>query len=190
MRLSEHTFRSPVTSAPPKGSVGTETDWLEFCDFELRSGKMLVIDPTLRPVPSDGLLVELPPETYRLEAAVMEFGQDSRISRLRVCIPEGEARRAESIGTTGTDSGQVGICDYPAFAEAWGTDDEVAWAKVEPALWNDFGIVTLGEETGALMPYVASGFGDGEFPVYGLREDETLVGAEIEFIPRSASYPF
>ena len=40
------------------------------------------------------------------------------------------------------------------------------------------------------MPIVASGFGDGSFPVYILNSPEGCVGVEIVFIPADAPYPF
>lgn len=46
---------------PAKGAHGTQTPWLYLCDLELRSGRLLVIDPSFAPHEQDGLLIDLQP---------------------------------------------------------------------------------------------------------------------------------
>jgi hypothetical protein len=46
-------------------------------------------------------------------------------------------------------------------------------------------------DSGAVMPFVASGFGDGEYPVVELLDSShgSRVGAEITFLRSSTPYP-
>jgi hypothetical protein len=180
------------TANPPEGTPGRETDWLEFCDLVLSSGKLLIADAQFIPSLEDGVLVELPPGTYTLEARVMDYGSDKRIARLRALLPGSTVVLRRLIDKTWTDTAQTGVCDYELFAAAWGAHEQSAWEVIEPVLTSGWthGVAVLDQTTGAVMPFVGSGFGDGEFPVFELQSDSQRVGVEIEFIKPGTPYPF
>jgi hypothetical protein len=48
----------------------------------------------------------------------------------------------------------------------------------------------LDEKTGAVMPFVSSGFGDATFPIHELLSDGFRVGFEVTFIKPGTAYPF
>ncbi len=93
---------------------------------------------------------------------------------------------------TGTDTANVGLCDFDVFARACGGDHEASWEIISPAIEEAeiLGIAVLDEEAGAVMPFVRSGFGDGTFPVFELVSNGSRVGFEITFIKPGTPYPF
>ncbi len=194
MNLEEYlkgTKASIATTMPQKGSKGKETDWLYFCELNLRSGKLLVVDPSYGPKPDQGLLVDLPTGKYVIQARVLNYGPVRYVSRLRVLIQESTPTVGKSIGTVGNDTAQIGVCDHEVFSEAWGDDDDASLEKIQNTLWDaeEHGVAVLDEENGAVMPFVSSGFGDGEYHVHELLSDGKLAGVEVEFIKAETEYP-
>ena len=191
MNLKDY-LKRPLGEEPEKDSRGTLTDWMDLSDFVLRGPRFLVVDVSFVPSPKDGLLVEAPPGDYRIQAKVMDYGGDRRIARLRVFSSGACPRLGPQIGETWTDTARTGLCDYEIFSQAWGSDNDAAYAKIEPVLdeAENYGTAVLDEGTGAVMPFVSSGFGDGTFPVHELMEGERRVGFEIQFIAADETYPF
>ncbi len=179
-----------------KGALGKETGWIPFDELKLRSGKLFITDPIAGVGMEEGLGVELPPADYRLEAKVMDYGQDKRISRLRIVLPDGDAEIGEQIGSTWTDVGSTGVCDHEDLAKAledYHENRDALYDRVDEEVWRDgigHGSVILDEKSSGAMHVVNSGFGDGEFPVYELLSASGRVGCEIEFISRGTPYPF
>lgn len=182
------------TADPPTGTLGSETEWLPFCTLSLQGPQLLVIDADFAPAAEDGILVDLPSGRYNVSARVLDYGADKRVSRLRVAREGASVRLGDLLGTTWTDTAKTGVCDYHAYLDAWGADNEAAWTIVGPTLENagTHGIAVLDEARGAVLPFVSSGFGDGEFPVYELLDEASgaRVGVQIEFMPPDLPYPF
>jgi hypothetical protein len=176
------------------GTPGTETQWLLLCDLELASGHLQVGDASFIPSTKGELFeTQLPPGRYAVEVKVLDYGGDEqRISRLRV-LRQGVAAPlpGECIGETWADTGSIGVCDLNLYAAACDGDLERAYAAYETVQqgMDLYGIVVLDAVSGAVMPVVSCGFGDGSFPVYGL-DGEDVVGVEVEFIPADFPYPF
>src|SRR5688572_21175777 len=76
----------PGDRSPESGVLGLETDWLPFCQIELKSGRLMVGDASF--IPSMGyrplFVTDLPRGVYAVHAKVLDYGDDRRISRLRV----------------------------------------------------------------------------------------------------------
>ena len=105
-----------------QGALGAESDWLFHCEFEIQGKRLQLLDVLMAGNDGEGVILEVSPGVYVVEARVMRYGIDRRISRVRV-HPKGE------IGTPGTLAGEVGvdlaavaICDVdrrlPAFTRA------------------------------------------------------------------------
>ncbi len=191
MSMDEY-LKDAWTKTPPKGTLGKESEWLDFCDLNLKGNSLLIIDASFTPRANDGLLVELSPGAYLVQAKAMNYISDKRISRLRVFAKGAEPYIGQEIGTTWTDTAQMGICDHQVFLQSWGDDDDASYAVICPTLQDSWthGIAVLDATTEAIMPFVSSGFGDGEFPVYELLQNGHRVGVEVEFIPSNTLYPF
>jgi hypothetical protein len=175
-----------------RGDVGTESSWLEFCNLLVRGNKVHAVDASYAADGQEGCMIDLRPGKYHVQVKAMAYGNDVRMSRLRVIWPGSEPTAGPEIGQTGTDTGNVGVYDFDIFAKAWGNDNNASWDKISPAIESAdmHGIAVLDDATGAIMPFVRSGFGDGTFPVNELLQNGSRVGFEICFMSAGEPYPF
>jgi hypothetical protein len=178
-----------------EGTIGKETRWLDFTHLDLKSDFLLVVDAAYVPSTSDGVLVELTPGVYTLKAKVMDYETDKRISRLRIVQQEQshvEFSLQASVEMIRTEMACLGVCDYEVFSQEMERDPHAAEDRICEMYeqGQTHGVVQLDETRSIVMPFVSSGFGDGEYPVYTLIQDESLVGVEVEFIPVGEPYPF
>ena len=192
MKLSDYFLQSieGIHYASPR--TGLPSGWLDFCEFSLRGSSILVVDASFVPAADDGLLIELPPGKYEVQAQVLDYGGDRRPARLRVCLSEANATFGSQIGETWTDTATTGICDFEIFSAAWGEAKDAAFKMIQPALQDSYyhGVAVLNANVGAIMPFLHSGFGDGHYPVYELTAAGRRVGFEVEFIGAGKDYPF
>jgi hypothetical protein len=181
-------FRTPPVKLddylkhPVAPDARRETPWLSFCTLDLASGRLLIGDVQFLPSLEDCSLVELPVGRYRIEVKFIELDGQRHVSRLRLTQACSHAKRGRWLGTTWTDTAQTGVCDYDSFRKAWvdfETSYELIRGTIEGAVTH--GIAVLDTELGAVMPFVASGLGDGEYPVYELVAGSARVGVEIRF---------
>ena len=170
---------------------GAEGDWVKFCELTLRGSKVHVADASYAADPKAGCMITMPPGTYCGAAKLMPFGGYSRVSRVRLVRPDVAAEFGSEIGKTYTDTARIGIYDFEVFAGAWGSDNEASWEIISPALESDdlHGVAVLDVSVGAVMPFVSSGFGDGEFPVHELHASGSRVGLEVIFIKPGEKSP-
>jgi hypothetical protein len=170
---------------------GKESDWRDFCDFKLYSGRVRIVDPSFV-VDEGGCIMDLAPGMYSLQTKTMVYDGDERVSRLRAVQSGISATLGAQIGEAGCDTARIGICDEEVFSRACeelGDDVEetllTAPNDVEGDLW---GVVVLNRTLGAVMPFVDSGFGDGTYPVRELVAEGRRVGFEIVFIESGGPY--
>lgn len=176
-----------------KGDLGQESEWLEFSAMNLKGKRLLICDAMYVPAEDNGLETKLSPGHYLIQAKVMSYGGDRRVSRLRILPPETEVKLGGVIGETGTDTALIAVCDLEVCAKA---SEALGEDKMED-ICNDLldkgdncGVMVLDKKTEAVAPYVSSGFGDGTFKVFKLLNNRKTVGVEIEFIKTGTPYPF
>lgn len=188
----EQWWRKRATGKPRQGAHGQESDWLPFCTLELGGAEFLVVDASYAPDRDEGITIKAPPGSYELQVKVVHYGRDRRVSRLRAALRGSAPRPGRKLGEVRSDTGRTGVCDFRVFSRAWGQDDEASYQTLSAAFRGapPFGIAALDKARGPFMPFVASGFGDGTFPVFALLEGKRRVGFEIEFIRPDATYPF
>jgi len=190
MTLQEY-LEGEFTGKAKRGERGKESDWLEFCDLTVRGSKVQVVDASYVPDEREGCMVTLNPGSYDVQVKATAYGGDVRISRLRVVRHGVSPSLAAELGETGTDTANIGVCDHEIFARAWGDDNDASWEIISPAIdeADTHGIAVLDEDAGAVMPFVASGFGDGRFAVHELVADGSRAGFEVVFIRPDEPYP-
>ncbi len=192
MKLRDYFSKKASAKNEPPAPPGQQTDWLDFCEFVLKGNKVLCVDAQFAPSAEDGLLVDLSPGKYLLQAKCVDYGGDKRVARLRLLPKKIVASLGAQLGETWTDTAKTGVCDYDVFSKAWGTDDDASYEKISPAFETEkpFGKATLDKASSAILPFLDSGFGDGTFPVFELVADGKRVGLEIQFIAEGTPYPF
>ena len=161
--------------------LGERTKWLPICTLDVTTGALWAGDPHLANK-DDGCVVHVPPGVYRVEGIGTKSGPGRAVARLRVCLDSvKKARLGKKVGDTGTDSAMIGICDIDAFDTACGADTgDAVQTAIEAQTENGFGVITLGQYPGAIMPFVPTG-SDGSSPVRALMADRRCVGIDINF---------
>lgn len=157
----------------------TESDWLFAKEFPLVGTRIEVCDCLEIPgEDTEGLA--LGAGTYDLLLKVMTDSNERRISRLRLVKKGRGVRLAEVISNVTVDGGAVSIFDVDPIA---GCDpdvlEELADRLIESYLKRLVRFFTFGPTTIAM---ISSGYGDGSYEVFALRDGEDLVGVEVEFI--------
>jgi len=191
MTLQDY-LEGEFTGKAKRGDRGKESDWLEFSDLTVRGSKVQVVDSSYVPDEREGCMVTLTPGLYQVQAKAMAYGEDVRISRLRVVLHGVSPSAGAELGETGTDTASIGVCDHEVFAHAWGDDNDASWEIISPAIdeADTHGIAVLDKAAGAIMPFIHSGFGDGTFPVRELLANGSRVGFEVVFIRSDEPFPF
>ena len=141
----------------------------------------------------DAVPVVSPSGLYVLEAECFRYGGDCRIARVTATCARRRGERGSLYGAFGVDVACACIFDYDAI-EGYADSDEDDFVQ-----WVDHFIIGMtGAVCGSIacpparttVEYFASGFGDGTYAVYELRDDYEVVGVEVVFLEDDASYPF
>lgn len=184
--LEEHQYNE---AQPEKGQTGEESQWLHFGDFPIISGKLWAGDAQFAPSPDDGVMVDVPTGTYDVAVKLIHYGEDTRVSRLRAWLSGTNPTLGAEVGETWADTGTQAFCDQVEYDKECGEDFDAYWERVEEVIsGHDVAIVALSDN--AAMPFVQSGFGDGEFKLFELLESGSRVGVELEMIGANEPYPF
>lgn len=167
---------------------GRESKWLLVADIDMTSGEVWLGDPTLAPSLIDGIVVELARGVYRVEMRIMDYGDDRRVSRFRLVLAAADRTGlGAQIGMTGTDTALIGVIDNGAGA-AFDSDEtaRIVDRKLQSAEW--YARIRI-DEPALDMVAISSGFGDGEYRVFEIRDQGARAGLEIEFIGPHEPYP-
>ena len=151
----------------------------------------MISDFQFVPSKKDGLIVKLPPKLYSIEAKGVSYEGDRRIAGLRVIQKGVSGTRGKKIGKTWVDTGLTSVCEFERFSREWKALGKDAEEKLEEEYGKgaDCGVFRLSKK-GSPVLYASSGFGDGTFPVFELRDGTKRVGFEVEFITANQPYPF
>jgi hypothetical protein len=173
-----------------EGTPGIESDWLFHCELELRGTRLQMLDVFMAGNDDEGVILETSAGVYVVEARVITYGIDRRISRVRV-YPKGQVvAQGKLAGEVGVDLAAVAICDVDRLA-GWARSHQDEWQRWGDKLWfgraTRAGVYTC-EPARTVVPFVDSGFGDGTYPVYYLMHDGRPVGLEAEFLSPGTPY--
>lgn len=162
------------------GKDRMESDWLFAKAFPLVGERIEVCDCLGIPNEyTEGWA--LGTGTYDLLLRVMTDSNERRISRLRFVKKGRAVRLGEVIGEVSVDGGAVSVFDVDPIV---GCDPEVLQELEDRIILTDLkGLLrcfTFGPTTIAM---IRSGYGDGSYPVFALRDGGDLVGVEVEFVP-------
>lgn len=168
----------------PRGVRGTETDWLALATVALPEGSLWAGDPQVIDA-EDGLSIDVAPGDYRVEVKGLDVDGFRTVSRLRVVRRDVPApARGDVIGETGTDSGQIAVCDIAAFGAAVGTDADLVERAVRDVGKAPFGTLVI---AGIDVAFCMTG-SDGGGPVHALLDGASVVGIELPFVDTMHAY--
>jgi hypothetical protein len=188
--LADLLASTPTGPEAEGGTPGIESDWLFHCELELQGARLQMLDVFMAGNDDEGVILDASAGVYVVEARVMTYGIDRRISRVRV-YPKGQVvGRGELAGEVGVDLAAVAICDVDRLA-GWARSHQDEWQRWGDKLW--FARITRAgvyscEPAKTVVPFVDSGFGDGTYPVYYLTHDGRPVGLEAEFLSPGKPY--
>lgn len=157
----------------------TESEWLFARAYPLVGGRVEICDSLAVPdEETEGFL--LGTGTYDLLLKVVTETIERRISRLRFVRKSCNFRLAEVIRHVSVDGGAISVFDVDPIAVC---DPEVLQGLEDSILGIDLKKLMRCFSFGpTLVAMVSSGYGDGAYPVYALRDGEALAGVEVEFI--------
>jgi hypothetical protein len=93
------------------------------------------------------------------------------------------ASTGREIGTAGTDSALIAVCDLKRIDAAIDGGDDEFQEMIEAFRFARFGALKFEMSGGIESVYANSGFGDGAGPVYELLDpDNRRVGIELDFV--------
>ncbi|MBV6458749.1 MAG: hypothetical protein HONBIEJF_01887 [Fimbriimonadaceae bacterium] len=134
----------------------------------------------------DGLFIKLAPSRYQVEVRVADYGSECRIAGLRAFREGVKPNLGTELGKTWADTGTQGFCDAASFAAATQEmTDDVSEAAQDAGL-----VAAISLPTGHTMFVVECGFGDGEWPVFDLKDGPDQVGFQVDFIKPGEEFPF
>lgn len=196
MKISEF-FRTQEGAKVPQDATPVESEWFHVGDHELETDSMAVSVAKEAPIEEsgdDGGIVELESGTYGFYLQGVAYGPDKRVARARVLREGAEVDGREEIGEAWTDLAEVGFYEPDLMREAMDNDEDEYEDWMES--FYDMGDFDLHD----VRPHPSderikvfvfrSGWGDGTFPVYALKEGNKVVGMEVEFIKSGEEYPF
>jgi hypothetical protein len=161
------------------GDTRIESQWLSVEPFPL-VGERLEICDCLSTPHEDTEGYPLGSGAYDLFVKVITDAVEKRISRLRIIAPSCQPTLAESIGHVSVDGGAVSLFDVDPIVGCdpevlMDLEDRVAGTVMKgPVKFFSFGPTRVA--------MIQSGYGDGTYPMFALRDGENLVGLEVEFL--------
>lgn len=182
---------------PAPDLPGTHVGWFPITSLALSSGELWAGDPEFswaELTERVGFRITLPAGEYDVLAFLMAYGPWHGVARLRVC-QHGIAEPAigDEVGQAGTDSALMGVCDahavMSAFQAKFGSDGDAAPLDLANHNFGRVGVLQPNGPNDAGIVYVNCGFGDGQGPIYALRNGEDRVGVEFVFIESGSASP-
>lgn len=166
---------------PGDGVIGRENStWYSVATLPVTSGSLDVAD-----ILGTGRVgVPVPDGIYGIEARLIDFGGNLRLSRLRARADGANVSLGEKRGKVAVDFGHVKIADFQALRSGLSVQEVHELDELTLTFMNVFcDICQLNFESKSVCFVVCeSGFGDGTYPVFALRSGDQIVGLEIEFI--------
>jgi hypothetical protein len=165
------------------------SEWFPFVSMDVRGAGLILTD--MRPGPSeDELLIALPRGKYDLSLRM--WVRPKRVAGLRALGCARVSKRTLRLGAVTTDMASLGIYDRRSMTRLLRKGREVFSEWGEAARGDGsrlYDILVYDLKSGAILPCVQTGFGDGTFPVYELAANGKRVGFEVEFINKSGEVP-
>ena len=181
----EEAFASDTKAPVRHGAIGRELpDWYDIGTFEVKSGNLTVVDFGVF-TDRDGVTIQVPVGTYRAQVKIMSFDGSLGVCRARA-VPDilSDVQRGSDAGRVAVDMAKVAIGDvFDVARHLNDADRPEIRRRVKASRGVEGAIVRFDVGAGSFeVACVASGFGDGAYPVTALTHAGAAVGMEIEFV--------
>jgi hypothetical protein len=189
-------LKSAKNTRPRKGSAGKESRWLHCCDFNLRGEHLQMVETRILGAAHDQNCVSIPapPGSYVVECRLMAYGNERRISRMRVRPHGATPALGASAGAITVDLGGIAVTDVDILASFVEEHQEEYVEWMEGVVSRKLARETVGvlrwKRVKTEVPFAQGGFGDGMYQVFRLMSAKQAVGLEVEFIAPGTKYPF
>lgn len=187
--VSQHLLSLSEFAVPVAGMRATQRVRVSAGSLQLDGSRLSFCDAWS--LPTGGVSVKVPPGSYVLSVEIQSYVSDSRIATLTVQLEDSRAIRHQIEGLLAVDVALAAVFDGDRI-ESFARERPKEWAEwLESFIglpWQTAGCHPC-EAAGADVFYVATGFGDGVYPVYSLVENGRVVGAEAVFLPPDQVYP-
>jgi hypothetical protein len=127
------------------------------------------------------VIVDVPSGHYHVSVRFVRKDGETRVAATRVALSTDVSRGAK-VGDVIIDFAQLGVCDRDAFERVVEslTDEDMPTYFNQLQTLDDTGKAEL---PGAKVVFTKTGYGDGEYPVYELRNTGgERAGVEIDFM--------
>jgi hypothetical protein len=185
----ENFMKASTGDWPPIDVYGTESPWLVIGDLAITSGWLWTGDPMVLSR-DDGVAIEVPTGNYTIEGKALDFAGHRRISRVRAFLTDVEnPTLGIEVSRMGTECAVATIADIGEIEQAI---EESGATEFDEGLWDVInkvcGVAHLALSDQMIsFGFVQSGLGDGNYPVYLLKEKTEVVGLEVQFMAKDFS---
>jgi hypothetical protein len=180
MLLSD-TMKDDIGMYPGDGVVGQERPtWYEVGKLRVESGSLDIADLPL----IEGVRITVPDGLYVVEARLIDFAGSLCLSRLRIRLDGVAAILGPKRGDLPIDLAHCHIADFQTMRNGLTADELDELNELALSFADVFcDLCSLNFETKSVAFVVCkTGFGDGTYSVYALRDQYRDVGLEVEFI--------
>jgi Protein of unknown function (DUF4241) len=164
----------------------------ELGQFEVKSGKIIIIDPAYNNEEVGCLPAAKGLWTAQVVKAAISsgWGNDNRCALLFAYLSSAPVEYDDAVWQpleygTGVDSGQAGIFDTQHYRDESVVTQPVENPLTGESIWYDLCRAhTLGNMKAGVIPFgvvSSSGWGDGYYPAFGVYQNEELVAVAIHF---------
>jgi hypothetical protein len=182
MMTLEEAIAQDTGTVPREGTVGRLLpDWCEVGTITITSGTLGVADFFVIP---DGIQVPVPVGTFQVEVRLISFDGNFEIASARAWTGNvAPTQVGPQLGEIGVDMAHVVFADFASITAAAGSPDEL-YDSLDRAPMNDPASVDqiwIGDQEFRFASCL-SGFGDGNYAVFGLVAGGETVGLEVRFL--------
>ena len=179
------------TPVPPQGSAPTQVVWTSVGELEVKGHRIYAGDSWA--IAAESISFAVPPGRYVITAECFAYGADARVARVRGLLPGREHTTAKLEGEFGVDVGSAGVIDADSL-DRWADaneEDFESWSqeymdtRVEDQSMAGFFPCP---EARVAMLHCSTGFGDGVYQAFTLRDGGETVGFELVFLKPGQGY--
>lgn len=162
--------------------MNVEPYWMSIAGLHAESGHVDLFDAN----PSGAISVTLPRGDYQIRIGLGKIANDEgiRVCGLRIVLPNAIATIREDLGTIDIDTGAIRFGDLQGARALVNENERIELddlIKSAPSA-QVFAVCEISFESSIIQFFAcAAANGDGTYPVFALRNGNTVIGIEVRF---------